>query len=294
MMNFQACVVRGVALLAAIVPMVPARAEPALWRADSATAHVYLFGTMHILPKKADWFGPKISAAFNASSTLWEEADIGTNNPQLAAKIMTQALAPDFDLWAAIPAPTATKFRGELHGCGIDPGFMTHMKPWMASMMVTICQIMAASKGGLGASGDNPEAALLARAQGAGKSVAYFETAEQQIGYISGAPQSAQLTQLKQAIDEAETGHDDYGKLESAWLAADVSKIADSVVDTRKQDEAFYQTIFVQRNQRFAKRIAEMLHDHGTVFVAIGAGHFAGNDSVLRMLADQGIKVARQ
>jgi uncharacterized protein YbaP (TraB family) len=158
---------------------------------------------------------------------------------------------------------------------------------------------MAASKGGLGAAGDNPEAALLTRAQdpgktGMAKTVAYFETAEQQIGYMANAPQSAQMTQLKQAIDEAQTGQDEYGKLESAWLAGDISKIAESIAETRKQDESFYQTIFVQRNQRFATRIASMLHEHGTVFVAIGAGHFAGNDSVLRLLADQGIKVTRQ
>jgi uncharacterized protein YbaP (TraB family) len=271
-----------------------ARAQPALWRADSATAHVYLFGTMHILPKKADWLSPKIAAAFALSGTLWEEADVGISNPQLAAHIMTQAMAPDFDLWSALPAPYATKFRGQLHSCGLDPLMAAHVKPWMASMMVTICQMMGTHGGNLGPAADNPEAVLLSRARADGKSLQYFETAEQQIGYMSGAPQSAQLAQLRQAIDEAQTGQDEFGKLETAWVSGDVAKIAASVAASRKEDEAFYQTIFVQRNARFAARIADMLRGRGTIFVAIGAGHLAGDDSVIRLLDARGVTVTRQ
>jgi uncharacterized protein YbaP (TraB family) len=37
-----------------------------------------------------------------------------------------------------------------------------------------------------------------------------------------------------------------------------------------------------------------MLSDHGTVFVAIGAGHLAGPDSVIALLEKQGLKPARQ
>jgi uncharacterized protein YbaP (TraB family) len=37
-----------------------------------------------------------------------------------------------------------------------------------------------------------------------------------------------------------------------------------------------------------------MLKGHGTVFVAIGAGHLAGPDSVIAMLAKQGIQAKRQ
>jgi len=272
----------------------PARAEPALWRVDSPTAHVYLFGTMHILPKPAAWLSPKITAAFHASDTLWEEADTDASNSEMADEIMTKAIAPDFDLWQALPGSYVIKFRDELHTCGLDPAIMAHVKPWMASMMVTICQMMAGHGGSLGAAADNPEAALLSRAHADAKAVNYFETIDQQIGYMSNAPEAAQLAQLRQSIDEAQKGDDELDTLEVSWMAGDVAKIAASVMDTRKQDEAFYQTIFVQRNQRFAKRIAEMLHGRGTVFVAIGAGHLAGEDSVLRMLSNQGVVAVRQ
>jgi uncharacterized protein YbaP (TraB family) len=276
------------------LPARAARAEPALWRIDSSTAHIYLFGTMHILGKNAAWFGPKITSAFNASGAVWEEADIGSMDPQAMSQIMAQAVAPDFDLWQALSGDYERKLRGELHGCGLDGSMMTHMKPWMASMMVTVCGIMSSQSGGMGAAADNPETVLRTRAQADGKSLHYFETVMQQVNAMAQAPQSTQIAELRQSIDEAAAGKNQFGQLQEDWLNGNVASIAKTVADTRKEDEAFYQTIFVQRNARFAATIGNMLQGTGTVFVAIGAGHFAGEDSVLRMLADHGIKAVRQ
>jgi uncharacterized protein YbaP (TraB family) len=51
--------------------------------------------------------------------------------------------------------------------------------------------------------------------------------------------------------------------------------------------------VFPERNARFAARIEEMLKANQTAFVAIGAGHLAGPDSVLAVLARQGITAQR-
>ena len=285
---------RLAALCAVLLLAFPARAEPALWRADSPTARVYLFGTMHILPKAADWFGPKITAAFKESGALWEEADIGLHDPQLMARVMAEGTAPDYNLWSALSDADAAELRGVLHTCGLDAAIVTHQRPWMATNVVGICQIIAAAGGKLGPMSDNPEAVLLARAKAHNKSLGYFETAEQQIGYMESASPAAQLGQLRQAIEEAATSETEYVKTETAWLNGDVAAIAASIAPARSEDKAFYETIFTQRNRRFAARIAEMLKGHGTVFVAIGAGHLAGPDSVIAMLGEQGIEVRRQ
>jgi uncharacterized protein YbaP (TraB family) len=282
------------AAMAALLLAAPAWAEPALWRVDSPTATVYLMGTMHILPKPAAWFGPKIAAAFDASDTVYEEADIGLNDPGLAARVMAEATAPDYNLWAALAGPYADKFHTELHACGLPDEAVTHLRPWMASMMASICQMMAGAGGRLGPMRDNPEAVLLDKARAANKPVKYFETAEQQIGYLAHAPEAAQMGQLRQAIDEASGAKDSFAETETAWLNGDVGAIAKAVALSKHDDKPFYDTVFTQRNIRFAARITEMLSDHGTVFVAIGAGHLAGPDSVIALLEKQGLKPARQ
>ncbi|MEJ0048051.1 MAG: TraB/GumN family protein [Rhodospirillales bacterium] len=138
-----------------------------------------------------------------------------------------------------------------------------------------------------------PKGTLLKHAKAAGKPTRFFETAEQQIGYLANAPESVQLKQLRDAIDEAARGPGDFGGIETAWLAGDAAAIARLTLKDRDQDPDFYATIFTQRNHRFALRIAELLNGHTNIFVAIGAGHLAGPDSVQAELAKRNIVVRR-
>ena len=52
-----------------------------------------------------------------------------------------------------------------------------------------------------------------------------------------------------------------------------------------------YRVMFTERNARWADWIAARMQTPGTVFVAVGAGHLAGKDSVLVRLAERGISL---
>jgi uncharacterized protein YbaP (TraB family) len=51
--------------------------------------------------------------------------------------------------------------------------------------------------------------------------------------------------------------------------------------------------MFTERNANWAGWIAQRLQEPGTVFVAVGAGHLAGRDSVQAKLTELGVKSAR-
>jgi len=265
-----------------------AAAEPAIWLVQSPTAKIYLFGTMHILPKKMDWLGAKTKAAFDASDTLFEEADVGMVQPQALAHFMNLATSPDIDLWQLLPAKSADKFRDLLRACHLPVNLVQHFRPWYAAMMPTVCQIM--NEGNFNTK-DGPEAIFVAGAKKAGKKIDFFETADEQMALLSGSPEKVQLAELEQAIDETDDGSLD--AMEKSWAAGDVAEMARLVVKTRGENAAFYDVLFVKRNAKFAARIAGLLRGHGTVFVAIGAGHLAGPDSVQAQLAKSGILAAR-
>jgi uncharacterized protein YbaP (TraB family) len=81
----------------------------------------------------------------------------------------------------------------------------------------------------------------------------------------------------------------------AAWKRGDLAalqKIAE-VEDMRRQAPRAYQEIFTKRNANWVERIQEWLAGKGNYFVAAGAGHFAGPDSVVAMLQKKGIKVER-
>ena len=271
--------------------MSPAEAEPAIWLAQSATARVYLFGTMHILPKHIAWFGPKAEAALRDSAILYEEADIGSFNAAAYGRIMNQAVSPDTDLFTLLPSREAEKFREQIRSCHLPVNIVAHYKPWFASMLPTLCSVIGQRHGDMQGE-PGPEATLIGKARVAGKQIAFFETAEQQIGYLTASPEKAQIASLEQSINEGNVG-DELNGMEGAWASGDVSAISTIVTKSRVGQEDFYQTIFVQRNARFAARIAQLLHGRASVFVAIGAGHLAGPDSVQAQLARQGIVAKR-
>jgi uncharacterized protein YbaP (TraB family) len=284
------------ALGLAFVASGPVWAAPALWLVQGAHTKIYLFGTMHILPKPAPWFTGKVQKAFNESGTLWEEADVGLGNSGASAGFMRQGVDTSSDLWTALPRDTAETFRGELKKCGISPELVANYRPWLAALMPTICDIMAQTSGDTKSApaANGPEAVLIKAAHAGDKQVAFFETVAEQIGFLANAPYDAQMQQLKKAIEEAATGKDDFSGLETAWANGDVAAIAKAVLQMRSEGEAFYQTILAKRNVRFAARIKQMLDGSGTVFVAIGAAHLAGPDSIQAELAKQGITAQLQ
>ena len=62
-------------------------------------------------------------------------------------------------------------------------------------------------------------------------------------------------------------------------------------METRSPE--IYRLMFNDRNGRWANWIARRLQQPGVVFVAVGAGHLAGKDSVQHKLGNYGIRTAR-
>jgi uncharacterized protein YbaP (TraB family) len=75
----------------------------------------------------------------------------------------------------------------------------------------------------------------------------------------------------------------------AAWKAGDPDTIDRvSTAEMRAKEPKLYQSMLVQRNEAWATKIATLLQQPGTVFIAVGAAHLAGPDSVqvqLRKLA---------
>ena len=55
-----------------------------------------------------------------------------------------------------------------------------------------------------------------------------------------------------------------------------------------------YEVLLVNRNADWAGQIETLLEGSGTLFIAVGAAHLAGEDSVQSMLRARGINVERR
>ncbi|MGB3928620.1 MAG: TraB/GumN family protein, partial [Sphingobium sp.] len=137
------------------------------------------------------------------------------------------------------------------------------------------------------------EKILRKAAQDAGKTVEALETVEQQIGFFAGLPMPQQVKFLTATVDGLPEMEKEFGDLLTYWQAGQPDKLAQSMNESLEATPELAQVLLIGRNANWAKWIKARLDRPGTVFVAVGAGHLAGNGSVQDQLKALGVKAKR-
>jgi len=268
-----------------------AMAEPALWKVQGAHATVYLFGTIHILKPGVAWRAPKIDAAIKASDALWLEIPDSDDPATMQPLILKYGVDPTHPLSSKLDAGAKAKLAAVLAPLGLTPARFEPLRPWMAGVALSVLPL---TQSGYDIN-SGAEHVIMADMRATNKPVEGFETAEQQVRYLADMSPKAELDFLKSSLDDAEKAVPELDEMVSAWVSGDLPKL-ESLLDGEIRDDYpdLYRLLIVDRNARFAARIATLAKGEGVIFVAIGAGHLAGADSVQADLAKLGVTAVRQ
>jgi len=273
------------ALLAAMA--MPAQASPPLWVVRSPTATVYLFGTVHGLPPKADWHSPVVDRALASSSDIWTEADPGSLRG-LVRLIRRYGLSSNSSLHSALPARYRTRFAAEMSSAGLDVEMYGHVKPWLAELLLSGGTVGPAKLG------RSVETDLLAYAAKTHKETVAFETADAQFAILSDLPLENQLRALEMQIEGFPTARGQMNELVRTWLAGDDKRLdALSNKPLLGSNERYFDDVIVRRNEHFAQALSNRLSGTGSAFVAVGAAHLVGSNSVQTFLHNYGYTATR-
>jgi uncharacterized protein YbaP (TraB family) len=268
-----------------------ADARPALWKLADADTTIYLFGTIHVLPPGYKWRDATIDAAMGSARSLVLEAVLDTDPGRVATVLTTlgkgEGLPP---LAERVPAGKRKLLADLVLRSGLPPAFLDGLKTWAAAVVLTGA---ALDQIGLkaGAEGVEPQVTTLFRA--AKKPVEGLETAEQQLGYFDALPEASQRAFLEATLDDPARARADFDTMLRAWSAGDVKGIEKAFAEEPDFTPALRGLLIAKRDELWAAALAERLKRPGTVFVAVGAGHLAGPDSVQQKLAKRGLKVVR-
>ncbi|NUO72225.1 MAG: TraB/GumN family protein [Frateuria sp.] len=275
-----------VALLLAFFAM-PSAAHPALWAVRDADTTIYLFGTVHLLPHDTGWHFAELDKALAGSQALYVEI---TDDDQ--ANMTALVLRFGMDMAHPLDSLLTPFDRGRLDRAArlADvPGgaaALNVMRPWLAALTLAMAPL---AKAGLDPT-EGVDRQLRATMEKAGKPVHGLETAEQQIRFLADMPQAMQLALLRSTLRDTDRAVVDLRAIIEAWKNGDEAALARLENDLmRREEPQLYQRLLVERNEAWAKRIAAMLQQPGTVFIAVGAAHLAGPDSVQAQLAKHGI-----
>lgn len=277
-------------LLTAAAPPAPAETtKPALWKVADADTTIYLFGTIHILKSGTNWFQGPVASAFSASDQLVLEM-VEPPPAQANDLMMRHAVDPDGPpLTVKIGPQDADRFRALMASLGVNPQALETMEPWFVATLVSLLPLQK-----LGYDPDNGvDRALAKAARDAGKPVMGLETMPQQIAYFDTLPESDQISLLREALDEAPNLATLATDMTHDWALGRTDELAELMNKGLDKTPNLTRVLLTERNQRWADWIAQRLDQPGTVFVAVGAAHLAGKDSVQVRLAGRKLQVVR-
>lgn len=264
-------------------------ADPALWVIRDDDTTIYLFGTFHLLDGRP-WFDDEVRAAFDASDELVIEAIIPDNPADLQPLILRHAVTQDGPgLSERLTEEQNAALARALAPLGAPPAAFERFKPWFVSMTLAT---VAAQQLGINAE-QGAEKLLTAAARERGIPVDALETLEFQITVFDSLSEAQQIAQLQQALDNLEALPEMMAPMLAAWSQGDVERLVEMIDQISADDPELHRVIFTERNASWTNWIAERLERPGTVFLAVGAGHLAGSDSVQTMLAARGIASER-
>jgi uncharacterized protein YbaP (TraB family) len=267
-------------------PPAGAAPGPALWQVADEDTTIYLFGTVHALPKDTQWFDGRVERAFAAADELVTEivlSDVTTSGQSLAAAGM---LPEGQNLRELMKAEDRMQYEEALVTLGLPVEGLDTMEPWLAAMTLSLLPLLRAGY----QSESGVEMALGARAEG--KKRGGLERIEDQVALFDTLPIEAQLAFLDQTVEQVPRASASLDAMVAEWLEGDAGQLA-NLLNAELTDPALYDRLLTQRNANWAEWIQQRLHTPGTVFVAVGAGHLAGRGSVQEQLRERGLEVRR-
>ncbi len=265
-------------------------ADPALWVVKDKDTTIYLFGTVHLLTPGLSWFDEAVKEAFDKSDTLVTEIADG-NEAAMAPLVMKYAAASDGKKLSERMNPEQkARYDAAMTRIGLPPARFEIFDPWFPMVAMAMGQY---AKAGMNPN-DGVEKTLYKAASDAKKAQAALETAEQQFGWLDSIPQAEQLAGLMGAVDKDDAEARKFvEEMTQAWTAGDADSLAQLINQDWDDTPETRRIMLTDRNARWAEWIATRMDKPGTVFMAVGAGHLAGDDSVQSFLQKRGIKVKR-
>ena len=244
----------------------PTPAEPAMFVVGDADTTVYIFGTFHALDSQTVWFGSNVRNAFEQSGEL-----------------VLETVIPE-----RLDRPI-----------GAIPGFRPPSVTPSASFLATTRMAIKAGRA-QGMQVDNGADMILRHAAEAeGKSVQGLETLQFQIDMFNrmpgaiAAPAPAPRVSSGVAASQMQSLSKAMIDMQAAWKSGDQRVFVNLLKQLKSASPDTYRMMFTDRNDRWADWIRARMQTPGTVFVAVGAGHLAGQDSLLVRLAERGIASRR-
>ncbi|WP_435417645.1 TraB/GumN family protein [Parerythrobacter aurantius] len=268
----------------------PAAPGPALWKLADEDTTIYLFGTVHILPKDKVWFGPVIDQALDSSDVLVTEIPSGPETDAKAAALIAEkgTLPAGTTVRSLLDPEQLATYEAAMSKLGIPAESFDSFEPWMGALNFSLLPSMMA--------GYSPEVGVetvLEREAAPTVGRGALETLEFQFSVFDELPMEKQVTYMITAAEMVDEMAPFLDSMVAEWIAGDAEGLAELMNEGMDDDPVIAERLLFSRNANWAEWIDQRMDQPGTVFIAVGAGHLAGERSVQDLLEQRGFTIDR-
>ena len=268
-----------------------AQAESSVWVASSSKATIYLAASFHMLrasdyPLPAEFF----TAYQDSRKIIFEVVPGETESPEYMGMFLSAAIYNDgTTLKEHITSAAYAKAESFCKERNYPLAQYHFFKPTFFVMTLTVLEmnkIGADPKKGI-------DYFFKDKAIQDGKATGSLETVDQQISILTSVDTSMGSDQILQAIDELGQIEAILGEHLAAWRKGDEAKMEELYIKELKRYPKLYQTLIIDRNNKWVRDIEGYLNGSGNTMVVVGAAHLVGDNSVVNLLRKRGYKVVK-
>jgi hypothetical protein len=251
---------------------------PLLWRIETPAGASYLFGTIHAGFQADRELAPVVWDRLAEADAFVMEADLNAVSP---IEVMKRAALPKGQaLDALLGSDDWARLRGVV-GPNLPEASLKVLAPWFVYSLVL--QTLYPTPMPL-------DLALQQRARRLGKEIAYLEDWRFQLDVLA---QTMSLDDLRELLGGG-TARTQLDALIAAYREGAFDRLSELTLDPeeRRRHPERAARLFDDRNRAWIELLLPMLQ-RGTVFVAVGVGHFAGDAGLIALLRARGFAIQR-
>ncbi|AIW13369.1 TraB/GumN family protein [Vibrio tubiashii] len=270
-------------LLLLLVLSASIQAEPLIWNIEKGGLQYTVIGSVHVGDKSMYPLPEIVFNRLKTSQGLIVETDVRQNGGIKYPP--TTLLSKDV---------LSTAQQNELIGISnlleMNANELLHTPPWAAALAIQMRQIEY-----LGYSAaDGVDVRLAYKANLWEKPVISLESLQFQIDLLTGQKESGKEL-LISAIEEFDHSEDATHCLIESWKAGDMSKLEEFASLTQMSPD-FEKSFLIDRNLDWAEKLSNpkwLPKSKGSYVIVVGTLHLLGEQSVLKLLKDEGFKVTQ-
>jgi hypothetical protein len=267
------------------------KADSSVWKVTKNNDHIYIGGTVHILPPSAFPLPKEFEQAYNKTHSIALETKLpDPSDTSFQMKMMQQMTYNNGDrLKDFISAKTHQDLLNYVKALGADLSMFEHFKP---GFLITMLTLLEAKKSEL--SGEGVDAFYSTKAKMDKKNITYFEDVSFQLNMIANMGAGNEDRFIKSSLSQMKNFKTLFIGLLAAWRTGNEQQLYELGIKPMEDDPKTIDSLLIQRNKNWIPHIERMFkNDSHKEFVLVGVAHLAGKESVLAMLKAKGYHIEK-